>query len=216
MTTKLLAKLALKIICATIMSTVGINSLRVGQAQVLSSDFNNVDYLIKMGDAASGVGYHRNAIKYYSEALAKNPRQADVYLKRCIAYGRIVESEKAIIDCSRAIKLNKILDQAYSQRCSLYSSKYQFERALDDCSVAVALNPENRFARAYLDNLGYLESVLNYFQTLAKKYPNARYSNSGSNSNGVIPEPSQNFMDDYDQWRREHFNIQICGFRHDC
>ena len=67
--------------------------------------------------ASCGIkGEYDKAIAHYSEALRLNPKDADAYYNRGIAWERRGEYDKAIADYSEAIRLNPNYADAYYNR----------------------------------------------------------------------------------------------------
>jgi lipoprotein NlpI len=90
-----------------------------------------------------------------SERASVQDRAAG-YGNRCWAYSDKGDPERAITDCSEAIRLDPKLANAYLNRGKAYSDKGDFDRAIADYNRAVELDPKssishNNLCDAYLD-----------------------------------------------------------------
>jgi tetratricopeptide (TPR) repeat protein len=76
-----------------------------------------------------------------------NPKLAEGYCRRGIAYGQKGSYDRAIADLTEAIRLNPKLALAYCGRGSAYGHKGNHDRATADFNQAIRLDPN--FAVAY-------------------------------------------------------------------
>ena len=84
------------------------------------------------------------AIRELGSALALNPRSADAYQQRGIAYDKKGESVKALTDLTKAIELDPKENYNYFLRGSLYHySIKNDELAIKDLTEAIRLNPDS-------------------------------------------------------------------------
>jgi tetratricopeptide (TPR) repeat protein len=77
-------------------------------------------------------------IAEYTEALTKNPNEANAYYKRGLRYEEMGEPVKAIADYSEAIRLKDV--RAYSNRAAAYQKKRDYDKAIADYTEVIALN----------------------------------------------------------------------------
>jgi tetratricopeptide (TPR) repeat protein len=90
-----------------------------------------------------------------SERASAQDRAAG-YGNRCWAYSDKGDPDRAITDCSAAIRLDPKLANAHLNRGKAYSDKGDFDRAIADYNRAIELNPKssigyNNLCDAYLD-----------------------------------------------------------------
>lgn len=90
-----------------------------------------------------------------SERASAQDRAAG-YGNRCWAYSDKGDPDRAITDCSKAIRLDPKLANAHLNRGKAYSDKGDFDRAIADYNRATELNPKssigyNNLCDAYLD-----------------------------------------------------------------
>jgi tetratricopeptide (TPR) repeat protein len=79
------------------------------------------------------------------------PELAFLFNNRCLAWIERQESDKAIEDCSQAIRLNPNDATAFSNRAVAYQRKGQYDRAIEDWDQPIRLNPNSADA---LNNRG--------------------------------------------------------------
>ena len=82
------------------------------------------------GRARLEQGDFEGAIAAFSDALRANPRAADAYYHRAVAYHRKGSSDRAIADYSEAIRLDPRLSGAYCGRGFAYHQKRDYRRAI--------------------------------------------------------------------------------------
>ena len=105
------------------------------------------DLAVQHGNLLMVLGQIDRAIKAYSRALELNPRDAEAYNNRGIAYHRKREVDQAIEDYSKVMELNPGLAIAYNNRGVAHNSKGKVDGAIEDYNIAIGLNPD--FVDAY-------------------------------------------------------------------
>ena len=80
-----------------------------------------------------------------SERASAQDRAAG-YGNRCWAYSDKGDPDRAITDCSEAIRLDPKLANAHLNRGKAYSDKGDFDRAIADYNRAIELNPKSSIA----------------------------------------------------------------------
>ena len=81
------------------------------------------------------------AIAEFSKALANNPKFAEPYINRGLAYGRKGQYDLAIADFHKFIELEHRDPEAYYNRGLAYAKKGQYDQALADFNQALKLSP---------------------------------------------------------------------------
>ncbi|XP_065886620.1 dnaJ homolog subfamily C member 7-like [Dysidea avara] len=88
------------------------------------------------GNAAFKEGRHQQACDLYSEALTIDPfnkiTNAKLFCNRALVESKLGLLEKAINDCSEAIKLDDQYQRAYQRRAKCYQDNNQHEEAVRD------------------------------------------------------------------------------------
>ena len=90
-----------------------------------------------------------------------NPRYADAYYNRGIAYEKLGQYQRAIQDYDEAIRPNPRYADAYNNRGIAYDSLGQYQRAIQDYDEAIRLNL--RYTDAY-NNRGIAYKNLGQYQ----------------------------------------------------
>ena len=134
-----------------------------GHALALKFSNRGVEWRIK--------GDYERAISDYDDAIRLDPKYADAYYNRCIAYNRQQKYDLALPDCNQAIALgpsanslnatgqeklsaDRSRSDYYNQRGAVYHGRNEIDRAIADYSEALRLYPRNvtalnNRARAY-------------------------------------------------------------------
>ena len=87
------------------------------------------------------------AIAAASEAIRRDPRDANAYYNRGNAYAASGDNERAIADYTAAIRLDPAHANAYYNRGNGYSNKGDNDRAIADYTATIRLDPA--YANAY-------------------------------------------------------------------
>lgn len=110
-----------------------------------------------------------DAIEVYSEVIKKNPKAAEAYNWRGIAYDDLGQTDKALQDFSKAIEISPNYADAYNNRGEIYRKKKMYREAITDYMKAVQLEPN--FAEAHY-NLGMVNELQNKLAPAATGYEN--------------------------------------------
>jgi tetratricopeptide (TPR) repeat protein len=122
-----------------------------GQSQLSSA----YDFLNRLGDKDKAKKQLLAAVDSFTSAISdlnhslvlkSDLKQAisnlaNTYNDRGHTYDLLQEWDKAIADCTEALKLNPNLAQAYNDRCYAYDGKTDWSSAVPDCTSAIALAP---------------------------------------------------------------------------
>jgi tetratricopeptide (TPR) repeat protein len=136
-----------------------------GHALALKFSNRGVEWRLK--------GDYARAISDYDDAIRLDPKYADAWYNRCIAYNRTQKYDLALPDCNQAITLgpsantlnatgqeklsnDRSKSDYYTQRGVAYHGRQEIDRAISDYSEALRLYPKNvvalnNRARAYDD-----------------------------------------------------------------
>lgn len=85
-------------------------------------------------------GRQRDAITSFDTAIRLNPRSAEAYQARGMAYNETGKHEQALKDYDAALALNPQYAEAYFNRGNVYSDLGQYERARKDYDEAVRID----------------------------------------------------------------------------
>ncbi len=87
------------------------------------------------------------AIVEFDEAVRLDPKYAQAYIDRGLAYSRKGDPDRALADYNEALRLDPKLALAYAGRGHAYARKGDLVRAFADCEEALRLDP--KLALAY-------------------------------------------------------------------
>ena len=85
------------------------------------------------------------AIAEYTKAIELDPKGADAYYNRGIAYGKLKQYDKAITDYTKAIELDPKGADAYCNRGITYEKLKQYEKAITDYTKAIKYDPKSAY-----------------------------------------------------------------------
>jgi len=131
-----------------------------------SGRFRGHTLAIKYNDRGviwSAMKEYDRALTDYGDAIRVDPRYADAYYNRCVAYNRKQFFDSAVGSCDDAIKLgpdknalnaagdNRLSPERsksdyFTQRGIAYHGKQDFEHAIADYDEAIRLDPNNTAA----------------------------------------------------------------------
>jgi len=89
------------------------------------------------------------AKKYWDKAIAANPRLAEAYNNRGLAFYNLKQHQQAIEDFSQAIRINPKYAEAYNNRGNAYYALDQYQQAEADFNQSLQFRP--KYARAHLN-----------------------------------------------------------------
>src|SRR5208283_2951885 len=90
---------------------------------------------------------YQQAINDFNKAIELNPKDAEAYNNRGLAYEYLGNHQKAINDYNKSIKLNPKDAMAYNNRGIAYEYLENHQQAINDFNKAIELNP--KYAKAY-------------------------------------------------------------------
>ena len=102
--------------------------------------------LTEKGKVKANMGKDDEAIELYSEAIAKDPKHLDAYIKRAFSLIRLKEYEKAISDYNVIIENRPDNIYAYLGRGSALNKLEKYKEAISDFDQALSLDPDNQEA----------------------------------------------------------------------
>lgn len=102
-------------------------------------------------------GRYKEAIYWYTAAIASRPHDADLFADRAVAYIHAGDLREALTDLDRARELEPQNPYRYASRAYVRDAMGDVEGAVADYRHAIALDPEDAVAH---NNLGLLEEKL--------------------------------------------------------
>uniref|UniRef100_A0A915JQ02 Stress-induced-phosphoprotein 1 n=1 Tax=Romanomermis culicivorax TaxID=13658 RepID=A0A915JQ02_ROMCU len=88
-------------------------------------------------------GDYANAIKYYTEAIKRNPDDAKLYSNRAACYTKLMEFHYCISDCDECIRLDPKFIKGYLRKGQACLALKQHNRAKAAFEEALNLDPDN-------------------------------------------------------------------------
>ena len=86
-------------------------------------------------------GQYDRAVSDYDEAIRLNPKDAEAFCSRGVAYYRKGDYDRAIADCNKAVTLNPKDAGSFAIRGLAYAKKGQYDNAITDFDEAIRLKP---------------------------------------------------------------------------
>ncbi len=89
------------------------------------------------------------ALDYWNKAIRMNPKSAEAYNNRGLAFYNLKRYQQALKDYSQAIRMNPADSIAYNNRGNAYYEMLKYKPAEADFNKSLELNPQ--YANAYLN-----------------------------------------------------------------
>ncbi|KAM3474422.1 hypothetical protein MY5147_004277 [Beauveria neobassiana] len=122
--------------------------------------------LKNQGNKAFAAGDFPAAIKFYSQAIELNDKEATFYTNRAQAYIKTEAFGYAIIDAGKAIELNPTLVKAYYRRGLARTAILRPKEAVNDFKECVRLDPANKDARLKLEECKKIVRQLAFYAAI--------------------------------------------------
>ena len=98
---------------------------------------------IRQGDGYRSSRQYDRAIVEYSEAIRLDPRSAEAYFNRGLAFEAIGSDRNALEDFSAVIRLNRKDATALERRATVHFRMGAYDRAAGDYDAALVIDPRN-------------------------------------------------------------------------
>lgn len=92
-------------------------------------------------------GKFPDAIKHYTEAIARNPEDAKIYSNRAACYSKLAEFNLGLKDCEECIKLDPKFIKGYLRKAKIQLGLKQHSKAKESYEQALEIDPTNAEAR---------------------------------------------------------------------
>ena len=121
------------------------------------------------------------AIKHYTYSIISNPKEPTTYCNRALAFYKINEFQKGILDCTRAIDLKNDYIKAFYRRAQCYIEIKKYKLAFEDLIYVINSNNNSAEVEDCLkktlklwkqdtgNNFSNIENLLNNEITKARK-----------------------------------------------
>jgi len=94
----------------------------------------------KKGDWAS-------AVKFYTEALKRNPKDSKIYSNRAACYTKLTAFDLALKDCDKSIEQDPNFVKAYLRKGNVLKAMGQIQKAMEVYEKAMELDPNSAEAK---------------------------------------------------------------------
>eukprot|EP00172_Hildenbrandia_rubra_P002439 Plantae.Rhodophyta-Hildenbrandia_rubra.ctg3291.p1 GENE.Plantae.Rhodophyta-Hildenbrandia_rubra.ctg3291~~Plantae.Rhodophyta-Hildenbrandia_rubra.ctg3291.p1 ORF type:complete len:421 (-),score=126.63 Plantae.Rhodophyta-Hildenbrandia_rubra.ctg3291:867-2129(-) len=83
------------------------------------------------------------AIKYYSEAIKRNPKDPAAYSNRAAAYTKLGEFPMALKDCDKCLEMDPKFMKAYVRKGKLHFGMKEYHKCIDVYNKGLGVDPNN-------------------------------------------------------------------------
>jgi stress-induced-phosphoprotein 1 len=84
-----------------------------------------------------------DAIKEYTEALARNPDNYKVLSNRSFAYSKLMQWGQALADCDKCMELAPTFIKIYVRKAKVQHFLKQYHKAIETCEAGLKIDPNN-------------------------------------------------------------------------
>lgn len=96
------------------------------------------------GNANYQLGYYEESVDDYTNAIEKEPNNAEFYYDRSWAYNQISRSHSAMIDINKAIKLEPNNSRFYYSRARFEYDLGRYKEAIEDYTKGIEIKPTEK------------------------------------------------------------------------
>lgn len=152
------------------------------------------------------------AIKHYTYSIISNPKEPTTYCNRSLAFYKLGEYQKGILDCTRAIFLKNDYVKAFYRRAQCYIELKKYKMAFEDLTYLINSGNSSSEVEAHLnktlegwkkdtgDKFKNIENLLNTEITKARKK---------EMKITILPwELKKEQQETYDKWNRSAIQVK--------
>jgi len=102
---------------------------------------------------AGGFDNFAAAVKKYTEALKRNPKDHTIFSNRALCYIKLNSPPQAVQDCNKCLDIEPAFVRALVRRGQAHRMLKEMTKAMDDFRAAMELDPNNADARDGLQQI---------------------------------------------------------------
>eukprot|EP01052_Picozoa_sp_SAG31_P004011 SAG31_NODE_161_length_21899_cov_16.832844_11_plen_350_part_00 len=91
-------------------------------------------------------GDYHEALKHYTEAIARNPKNHLIYSNRCACFQKINQFPAALADCEKCIELCPTFAKIYNRKGNIQFYLKEYHKCIETFQKVIELEPESRDA----------------------------------------------------------------------
>jgi len=99
------------------------------------------------GNESFKKGDWAQAVKFYTEALKRNPQDSKIYSNRAACYTKLTAFDLALKDCDKSIELDPTFVKAYLRKGNVLKAMGQVQKAMDVYEKAMEIAPDSNEAK---------------------------------------------------------------------
>ena len=146
------------------------------------------------------------AIKHYTYSIISNPKEPTTYCNRCLAYFKIGEYQKGILDSTRAINLKNDYVKAFYRRAQCYIELKKYKLAFEDLIYMINVDKSSAEIEATLNKTleGWKKDTGDKFKNI-ENLLNNEINKARKKELKVNPLPwelKKELKENYDKWNR--------------
>ena len=148
----------------------------------------------------------QEAIKHYTYSIISNPKEPTTYCNRSLAFYKINEYQKGILDCTRAIFLKNDYIKAFYRRAQCYIELKKYRLAFDDLIYIINSGNSSAEVETYLKKTldGWKKDTGEKFKSI-ENLLNTEINKARKKEVKINPLPwelKKELQENYDKWNR--------------
>ena len=154
----------------------------------------------------------QEAIKHYTYSIISNPKEPTTYCNRSLAFYKLGEYQKGILDCTRAIFLKNDYVKAFYRRAQCYIELKKYRLAFDDLTYIINSGNSSSEVETYLNKTleGWKKDTGDKFKNI-ENLLNGEISKARKKEMKINPLPwelKKEQQEAYDKWNRSATQVK--------